>query len=68
MAELIVALLANAQFRAELVVLIEEVFRRRTLDPDYLAKSDAAFALRANAKTESEKNAAQDAILALLNP
>ncbi len=59
MPEILIALLANPGFQKLIegvaVKCIAEIFHRRSIDPTYLTRSDAAFAAHATAKTDEEK-------------
>lgn len=62
--------LADPNIRSALIQMvtgvIAEVLNRRATDPQYLEKSDAAFAQLSSAQTDDEKTKAHLAIAALL--
>ena len=64
--EVIIALLASPDVRLffeELAIkVMAEVMHRRAIDPAFLVASDAAFKLKADAKTPEEITNAQNAI------
>lgn len=71
MTEILLALITSPEFRSlveEITMkIVADVFHRRSVDPDYLAKSDLAFANLYNAKTSEEKTSAQIAVQSLIS-
>ena len=69
MVELLIAAMADPLVRQEIVKItlaaVAMVFHRRNTDPDYLAKSDAAFAAYNAAVTPEDKTNALRTLSAL---
>jgi hypothetical protein len=68
--EIIVALLANAAFRATVegivVKVVADIFHRRATDPNFLQASDTVFAALAVAKTQEDLTNAQNSLRTLM--
>lgn len=69
--QILSALFGNAAFRALVtditVRVIAEIFHRRSVDPEYLRKSDQIFEQIATAQTDEEKENAHRALQSLLS-
>lgn len=70
MEEIILALLGAPAFRAlvteiALAVMVD-IFHRRSVNPEFMAKSDQAFGAFMNAKTDGDKKNALAQIQALM--
>lgn len=71
MEEIMSAVLASPAFRTFVegvaVKIIADIFHRRSIDPDFLTNSDAAFAALSAAQTDEDKQNALVKIQALMS-
>lgn len=70
MGEIVAAVLSDASVRTFVegvaIKIISDIFHRRSMDPNFLANSDAAFSALAAAKTDEDQLSAIQSIQALI--